>query len=77
MKTTKYNPSPLEVEFSQALKELKDQIQEYLSENKVLEVNDQKQNNNDNPGLIFKLKDKDGDPHEVVVKIIQRSDDVL
>jgi hypothetical protein len=31
----------------------------------------------DNPDLIFELKDADGDKHEVVVRLIQRADDLV
>ncbi len=71
MKTQTYNPSQLEVEFAGALEDLKDQIEEKLSSS-VIEVTNNSQK--DNPSLIFHLLDADGDPHEIVVKIIQKPD---
>lgn len=72
MKTTTYNPSPLEVDFANALYILQDQIQKHLHDNEVINVeSDIKQ---DNPLVKFKLLDKDGDPHEIVVRIIQIPD---
>lgn len=74
MKTKSYNPSQLEVEFSTALTELKGEIEKYLSGNKILSVEDR--NSQDNPMLIFKTEDKEGDQHEIVIKIIQRADEL-
>lgn len=72
MKTTTYNPSPLEVDFANALYILQDQIQKHLHDNEVINVeSDIKQ---DNPIVKFSLLDKDGDPHEIVVRIIQIPD---
>ena len=73
MKTKSYNPSQLEVEFSTALKELKGEIEKYLSGNKILSVEDR--SSQDNPLLIFKTEDEDGDQHELVIKVIQRAED--
>jgi hypothetical protein len=70
MKTFLYNPSKIEKEFTQVVLELREEIQKKLSLYKIEEI---KNNiNEDNPTLIFKLKDKDGDKHELVVKFIQR-----
>lgn len=72
MKTSTYNPSPLEVDFANALYILQDQIQKHLHDNAVINVeSDIKQ---DNPIVKFSLLDKDGDPHEIVVRIIQIPD---
>jgi hypothetical protein len=72
MKTSTYNPSPLEVDFANALYILQDQIQKHLHDNEVINVeSDIKQ---DNPIVKFSLLDKDGDPHEIVVRIIQIPD---
>jgi hypothetical protein len=69
MKTTSYNPSQIELEFAQAIKDLTKELQGKIK-TKIIEV----QNNlkEDNPTLIFKLEDKEGDKHELVVKFIQR-----
>ncbi|MBL7832389.1 MAG: hypothetical protein JNK18_00470 [Cyclobacteriaceae bacterium] len=72
MKTSTYNPSPLEVDFANALFILQQQIEKHLHDNKV--VNVESDINKDNPTVKFTLLDKDGDPHEVVVRIIQIPD---
>lgn len=70
MKTTQYNPSPLEVAFVQVLEKLQTQITiEGQSIVKVV-ANYQK----DNPEIIFTLQDADNDKHELLVKVIQRPD---
>ncbi len=72
MKTTKYNPSALEIELANIFKNLQKSIEAELSSNKIeaIELNGHK----DNPDLLLKLIDNDGDRHEVVVKFIQRAD---
>jgi len=72
MKTTAYNPSPLEVDFANALFILQKDIQKHLQDNQV--VNVETNMNRDNPLVKFSLLDKDGDPHEVVVRIVQIPD---
>lgn len=72
MKTTTYNPSPLEVDFANALFILQKEIQKHLHDNEV--VNVESNINQDNPTVKFSLLDKDGDPHEIVVRIIQIPD---
>jgi hypothetical protein len=72
MKTSDYNPSPLEVDFANALVILQKDIQKHLQANKVLNV--ESNINRDNPMVKFSLVDKDGDPHEIVVRIIQIPD---
>lgn len=73
MKTKSYNPSQLEVEFATALTVLKDDIEKHLSGNKILNIEDRQ--NQDNPMVLIKTEDEDGDRHELVIKIIQRPDD--
>jgi len=68
MKTTSYNPSPIEVEFANILNQLQDKIGAQLSSNDVIKVENKIQE--DNPVVKFYLHDSDGDPHEVVLKII-------
>lgn len=72
MKTTNYNPSPIEVEFAKVISELKDVIQEKAPQYQITEV----VNNSrlDNPQVIFTLVDQDGDKHELLMKFIQRAD---
>lgn len=72
MKTSTYNPSPLEVDFANALFILQEQIQKHLHDNKVINV--ETNLNQDNPTVKFSLLDKDGDPHEIIVRIIQIPD---
>lgn len=73
MKTTLYNPSPLEKEFAHAILELKSELQKKIQSNKILEIEDHL--DNDNPSLVFKLKDADDDTHVIVMNIIQRIDE--
>ena len=72
MKTKEYNPSKLEVQFARAIEDLKDQLQEKLSGNEIVKV--ENKISEDNPMVKFYLKDGDSDPHEVVFKIIQTPD---
>jgi hypothetical protein len=73
MKTKSYNPSTIELEFANAVKELQVEIQKKLTSNRITEV--QNNSNADNPTLVFKLEDKDGDRHELVLQFIQRLDE--
>ncbi len=72
MKTSSYNPSSLEVDFANALLILKGDIEKHLQNNKVVHVENQL--GKDNPMIKFNLVDRDGDPHEIVVRIIQIPD---
>ena len=72
MITRDYNPSPLEVRFVQVLSELKDEINVKLSNFDVYKIENNTQI--DNPTIEFFMKDKDGDEHEVVLKVIQKPD---
>lgn len=72
MKTSTYNPSPLEVDFTNALFILQEQIQKHLHDNEVINV--ESNIKQDNPTVKFSLLDKDGDPHEIVIRIIQIPD---
>ncbi len=72
MRTEHYNPSQIEVEFSYALIELKKDLEKLLPHNTITKVENKIQE--DNPMVLFHLVDKDGDPHEVVVQVIQRAD---
>jgi hypothetical protein len=72
MKTTSYNPSPLEVDFANALVILQKEIQQHLQANKIEKVESNLQR--DNPTVKFNLVDKDGDPHELVIRVIQIPD---
>jgi hypothetical protein len=72
MKTSTYNPSPLEVDFANALYILQKEIEKHLQGNQITNVETQLKK--DNPMVRFSLVDKDGDPHEIVVRIIQIPD---
>ena len=74
MITQDYNPSPLEVRFVQVLSELKDEINIKLSNFDVYKIENNTQI--DNPTIEFFLKDKDGDEHEIVLKVIQKPDHI-
>jgi len=72
MKTEHYNPSTLEVELTHQLAKLTSDFEAGLSSNKIIEISSSL--NMDNPRSIVKTKDDDGDPHEIVLKIIHRPD---
>jgi hypothetical protein len=72
MKTSSYNPSPLEVDFANALYIVQKELEKHLQHNAITNVETHLKR--DNPMVKFTLVDKDGDPHEVVVRIIQIPD---
>ncbi len=72
MKTSTYNPSPLEVDFANALYIVQKELEKHLQDNQVIEVTSDIRS--ENPHVRFHLLDKDGDPHEIVVRIIQIPD---
>ncbi|HEV8515797.1 MAG TPA: hypothetical protein VGQ59_21095 [Cyclobacteriaceae bacterium] len=72
MKTSSYNPSPLEVDMANALFIVQKEIEKHLQDNEVIYV--ETNINRDNPMVKFSLLDKDGDPHEIVVRIVQIPD---
>ncbi|RAV98083.1 hypothetical protein [Pseudochryseolinea flava] len=72
MKTSTYNPSPLEVDFANALYILQKELEKHLQDNQIIHV--ESHIRKDNPMVKFSLLDKDGDPHEIVVRIIQIPD---
>lgn len=75
MRTVNYNPSSLEVNFAKAFHDLTPQIENKLTGTQVVEI---KSNYNiDNPQITFKLKDEEGDFHEIVVQVIQRPDHII
>ncbi len=73
MKTLVYNPSTLEVKFAKAFESLTKSIEEKIKPNKIVGVD--KRLKDDNPKMIFKIEDKEGDRHEIVIQIIQRMDE--
>ena len=72
MKTATYNPSPLEVDFANALYILQKDLEKHIQGNQITKVETFLKR--DNPMVKFNLVDKDGDPHEVVVRVIQIPD---
>ena len=72
MKTSSYNPSPLEVDLANALFIIQKEIEKHLQDNEIDHV--ETNINRDNPMVKFSLLDKDGDPHEIVVRIVQIPD---
>lgn len=73
MKTDNYNPSVFEVKLAKAIMACTDQIQQQLGEEmRIIDCLEHYQI--DNPMITLHLEDKDGDRHELVVKIIQRPD---
>lgn len=76
MRTTYYNPSKLEVDFAKAFKELTPQLEDRLNEGERV-ISTKSIHDLDNPVVIYRLKDKEGDEHEVVVQIIQRPDQIV
>jgi len=72
MKTTSYSPSQLEIEIANALMQLKDELQNKLSGNTIDSII--AHTNLDNPSVKISVTDGDGDPHEVVIKVVQLID---
>ena len=72
MKTESYNPSKLEVELANVLIKIKNEIESGLSDNTVESISANIKL--DNPQVHIKTRDSDGDPHEIVLRIIQRPD---
>ncbi len=72
MKTTSYNPSELEVEMAKIIHELHDQLNKKFRNNQVINI--ETNTETDNPIVKLQLLDADGDPHELVLKIIQTPD---
>ncbi|MCE2894040.1 MAG: hypothetical protein LW721_06355 [Flammeovirgaceae bacterium] len=72
MKTDSYNPSPLEVDMANALFIVQKEIEKHLQNNEIVHV--ETNIKRDNPMVKFNLLDKDGDPHEIVIRIVQLPD---
>ena len=72
MKTVSYNPSALEADFAKALHIVREQIQDQLISNQITHVENCA--GKGNPMIKFSLVDTDGDPHEIVLRIIQIPD---
>ncbi len=72
MITKNYNPSPIEVRFVEVLCDLKTEINDKLLNLDVINIDNNTQL--DNPTIDFRLRDNDGDMHEVILKVIQKPD---
>lgn len=72
MRTISYNPSPIEVDFAEAFEALQMELQKKLDGLTIVKI--ENEITADNPLIRFYVKDKDGDPHEVVIKVIQKPD---
>jgi hypothetical protein len=72
MKTTIYNPSPIENEIANALVSLQNEIEKKLIDKTISKMTTNL--TQDNPTVKFELTDNDGDHHEVVVRIVQVAD---
>ena len=74
MITKDYNPSLIEVRFVEILSELEKEFNSKLINFNIVKI--EKNTKLDNPTIDFILKDKDGDEHEIVLKVIQKPDKV-
>lgn len=63
MKTTSYNPSPLEVELANGLCQPRSELEQYLGGNQI-----EHRIEPDSPRVVLKLQDAGGDRHEIVIK---------
>ncbi len=72
MKTAHYNPSKLEIEFAKAIVALKPELEKHLNGVQVIDV--QPDYTSDNPYVVIRTEDADGDHHELVMQVIQRPD---
>jgi uncharacterized protein YvpB len=72
MKTSTYNPSPLEVDMANAITILQNEIVKHLQDCEIVSVEPNLKR--DNPTVKFNVLDKDGDPHEILIRIIQVPD---
>jgi hypothetical protein len=73
MKTIHYNPSLLEIEFAKIIADLREEIQKKSAVNTIVDIINN--STKDNPNLVLKLEDKDGDKHELIIQFIQRPDE--
>ncbi|CAM3513103.1 hypothetical protein POKO110462_06385 [Pontibacter korlensis] len=62
--------------FAKAIRELTEQVETKLDEGERV-IDTKSIHDADNPMVIFKLEDKEGDLHEVVVQVIQRPDSIV
>ena len=72
MKTTAYNPSPLEVEFANCIVENNDELNQKLGGRSITHI--EQKIDTDNPVLKVHVQDDDGDKHLLIIKLIQKPD---
>ena len=73
MKTIHYNPSLIEVEFAKIIANLREEIQQKSAFHTIVDIEINR--TRDNPTLVLKLEDKDGDKHQLIIQFIQRADE--
>lgn len=72
MITVKYNPSALEMDLTNALVALQNQIEPHLQNNRITKI--EPDLDKENPIITFHLTDTDGDKHEIMIRIFQVPD---
>jgi hypothetical protein len=72
MKTTTYNPSAIEIELAKALVILQKEIEHKLDAKQITKISPDL--SQDNPAVKITLVDKEGDAHDIVLKIVQLPD---
>jgi len=75
MKTQNYNPSRLEIDVIKAIVALQAEIEAKLPGSEILQIHPDY--TSDNPYLVIRTKDEDGDVHELVMQVIQRPDGLV
>ncbi|NJN27197.1 MAG: hypothetical protein HC819_15065 [Cyclobacteriaceae bacterium] len=75
MITKEYNPSPIEVRFVEALCALQAELSSKLKHYTVVKI--EKNTVLDNPIVDILLQDQDGDEHEIILKVIQKPDQMV
>lgn len=72
MKTVKYNPSTLELDLTNALVALHKDLEKYLEDNEIVKI--EPDLDKENPVITFHLLDKEGDRHELIMRVYQVPD---
>lgn len=72
MKTIKYNPSALEMDMANAIMGLNKEIEKHLQDNTITQI--EPDLDRENPVITFHLTDKDGDRHQLMVRVFQVPD---
>lgn len=75
MKTDSYNPSTLEVDLANIIESFKEELSQRLNNRKITAI--EHRLDMDNPTLYFHIEDDDGDKHLIIVKLIQKPDDLI